>query len=117
VERIDSEATIRGDIASELKLKQQIFEKVRRRMSELEHGGNSALSFCSELNPDVIVISDDQSLLFEPQNQRALELLTLGCGLASEELKLSDRIRVHPCKSRKIIEKLKAVGVTISGDF
>lgn len=86
-------------------------------MAELANQRDETAFFCPELNPDVIVISDDQSLLFEPQNQRALELLTVRCGLALDNFKLPERIRVHPLRSRKIIDELKAAGVTVSGDF
>jgi hypothetical protein len=111
VERINSEAAEGGEIASELNLKQQIFEKVRRRMSELKHGDNSVPSFCSELNPDVIVISDDRSLLFEPQNLRVTEWLHRHFG--TENLGIRNRLRVHPCQRRGIIAELKAAGFEV----
>jgi hypothetical protein len=66
------------------------------------------------LNPDVIVISDDQSLLFEAQNQRATELLILRCGLAVDCFKLPERIRVHPLRSRKIIDELRTAGLNVA---
>ena len=71
------------------------------------------LSSCIELNPDVIVISDDQSFIFEPQNELALRLLSKCCGVKAQ---IRERIRVHPCKSRRIIAELKAAGAAISGE-
>ena len=95
-------------------IKRQIFEKLRKRMAELANKQNEAAGFCPELNPDVIVISDDQSFLFEPQNQRALELLTLRCGLLLDGLKLPDRIRVHPLRSPTIIDELRIAGLNVA---
>ena len=99
---------------SESFIKQQLYEKVHKRMAELASQTDNAASFCPELNPDVIVISDDQSLLFEPQNQRALEVLAVGCGLGMGFFKLTERIRVHPLRSRKIIDDLTVAGLKIA---
>jgi hypothetical protein len=99
---------------SESLTKQQLYEKVRKRMAELASQTDNAASFCPELNPDVIVISDDQSLLFEPQNQRALEVLAVRCGLAMGFFKLTERIRVHPLRSRKIIDDLTRAGLHVA---
>ena len=99
---------------TESQIKQQIYEKVRRRLAELETDRQEGASFCRELSPDVIVISDDQSLLFEPQNQRALEVLVVGCGFAMGFFKLTERIRVHPLRSRKIIDDLTVAGLKIA---
>jgi hypothetical protein len=91
--------------------KRQILEKLFKRMNELENGG--VPEACSELNPDVIVISADQSLLLEPQNQRASELLQRRCGLGMERVQVRERIRVHPFVSRRIIADLKAAGLKV----
>jgi len=84
-----------------------IYEKVRKRMKELGSQTDNAASFCRELNPDVIVISDDQSLLFEPQSTEVTEWLGRRFRL---NLKIRDRIRVHPCQRHGIIAELKAAG-------
>lgn len=102
---------------SRLEIRNRIFEKVAQRMSKLGIGSPEGREFCPELNPDVIVISDDQSLLFEAQNAWALELMARICGFALETMTLSERIRVHHSRSRQIIENLKAAGATVSGDF
>jgi len=100
-----------GEAEREGEIRRKIFEKLVKRMNDLQ-----VLSPCpcAELNPDVIVISDDRSFLFEPQNQRALELLSRRCGLARESLKLSERIRVHPLRSGKIIDDLVQAGLRIA---
>ena len=94
----------------ELELKRKIFEKVAKRMSQLH---SLAADFCTELNPDVIVISDDASLLFEPQNSQESEWLRRRFGLNGENLTIRDRIRVHPCQRRGIIAELKAAGFEV----
>ena len=96
---------------SEAVTKQQIFEKLRRRFGDLQisicgNGGS-----CAELNPDVIVISDDQSLLFEPQNVRVIQWLKRRFRL--ENLGIRDRIRVHPTQSRRMTIELKAAGFEV----
>jgi CDP-diacylglycerol pyrophosphatase len=98
---------------SESLTKQQIFEKVRRRMAEAAANKSGATSFCAELNPDVIVISDDRSLLFEPQNMRASELLHHQCGLGIESVHMRERIRVHPCQGKSLINDLTIAGLTV----
>jgi len=103
------------DIEDLEEIKRRIFEKVDERMRELQSGSSAGPEIRPEPQPVVIVIPDDQSLLFEPQNQRALELLARCCGLALEGMTLPERIRVHPCRSRQIIGALKAAGVTVSG--
>lgn len=102
---------------SHLEIRDRIFEKVAQRMSELGTGSPNGQEFCPELHPDIIVISDDQSLLFEAQNAWALELLAQICGFARETLTLSERIRVHHCRSRQIIDQLTASGATVSREF
>jgi hypothetical protein len=94
-------------------IRREILEKLAKR-TEFRQCIPSNESFCEELNPDVIVISDDQSFLFEPQNQRALEVLTVRCGLALGVFKMTERIRVHPLTSRKIIDDLTRAGLHVA---
>jgi DNA-directed RNA polymerase subunit RPC12/RpoP len=82
-------------------------------MGELGLGSTSAPEFCPELNPDVIVISDDQSLHFEAQNLWALEQLACVCGFALDTMTLTDRIRVNHCKSRQLVKALTTAGATV----
>ena len=99
-----------------LTIKNRILKKIKRKLDESEASDSEReLDLCSELTPDVIVIKDDQSLLFEAQNVRALEVLAQVCGFDTDTVTLAERIRVHPCRSPQIINQLKAVGATVSG--
>lgn len=95
-------------ISGESAIKQRIFEKFMRRLAEIRD-----MPFCPELNPDVIVISTDQSFLFEPQNPRASELLRRCCAVDAEGIQVRERVRVHPCQSRKIIDNLRTAGLHV----
>jgi hypothetical protein len=95
-------------------VKEQIFEKLLRRMKELQNDEAADIAFCSELNPDVIVISSDQGFVFEPQNRRASELLQQRCGSAMEGVAVRERVHVHPCERQKIIDALKNAGLTVA---
>jgi hypothetical protein len=89
--------------------KQRVFEKVGKRMNDLEViGGAGNLDFCGKLHPDVIVISDDTSLRFEPQNPHTTEWLRRRFGM--ENLGIRDRLRVHPLQCQKMVRLLKAAG-------
>lgn len=105
-----------GDV-SHLEIWNRIFKDVAQQMNELGSGSPKGQEFCPALPPDIIVISDDQSLLFEAQNAWALELLARICGFARETMTLSERVRVHHCRSRQIIDQLTAAGATVSGEF
>jgi hypothetical protein len=99
---------------TESEIKQEIYEKVRKRFAELAPDRQKGASFHRELNPDVIVTSDDQSLLFEPQNSRAFELLSRRCGSGIETSAAKECIRVHPVGSRKIISDLTKAGLNVT---
>jgi hypothetical protein len=64
--------------------------------------------------PDVIVTSGDQTLFFEPQNERASTLLQWYCGMGAGILAVREQVCVHPCESRKIIEALSAAGLKVA---
>lgn len=87
--------------------RQEIFEKIRKRIVK----SRRKKDFCPELNPDVIVISGDGTLLFQPRKQRALEWLHERYGMSVDE---RDSICVHPTRARKIIAELKAAGFTVT---
>jgi hypothetical protein len=98
-------------MASESEIKRQILKKLKKRMMELGFTDNVEPP---ELKPDVIVISGDQSLLFEPQNMKASEVLHQCCGLVSiDGAERHERIRVHPGRSREIIDDLRTAGLTV----
>ena len=88
-------------------VKQRIIQKVAKRMDELRTHG----SVCAELNPDVIVVPSEQSLLFEPQNVRVAEWLSRRLGL--NNLRVRDRIRVHPERNEALARELKAAGFEV----
>jgi hypothetical protein len=98
---------------SDSEIRRQILGKLAER-KEFSEGGAVTGNFCAELNPDVIVISDDQSLLFESQNSRASAWLRGRCGVAADSHNGRERIRVHPCKSSKIVAELKAAGFAVA---
>jgi len=99
---------------SDSEIKRQILVKLAKRKEFLE-GDIMAGNFCAELNPDVIVISDDQSFLFEPQNSRMAEWLQQHFGI--ENVNPRDRFRVHPSQCRRIIKELKMAGFGVNGLF
>jgi hypothetical protein len=111
VERRDDKDRIgTKETLSEFELERRIREKVRKRMNELAVEGGAG---ASQLNPDVIVISGDQTFLFEPQNSRASSWLHKRYGLETENHGGRERIRVHPCESPKIVADLKAAGFAV----
>lgn len=93
---------------------EQIFEKIKCRIAELQTRNPMGWEFCPELNPDVIVILDDQTMLFEPQNERALGWLHERCGPSVKGHNRRDSFRVHPSLSRRIIKELKAAGFEVA---
>jgi hypothetical protein len=96
--------------ADEADIKRRIFEKVRRRMRELGHDN----PFQKASPADVIVTPADKSLLFEPQNSRASELLSQRCGLGPETPATKECVRVHPVGSHRIIADLIQAGLKIA---
>ena len=92
----------------EEQIKGRIFENLAKRIDGLRQDPQL---FCSELNPDVIVISGDQTLLFEPQNVRVAEWLRLRFGL--DNLSVRDRVRVHPACNETMLQQLKAAGFEV----
>ncbi|MGH7952492.1 MAG: hypothetical protein ACREFE_11320 [Limisphaerales bacterium] len=93
----------------------QMFDTFLQRMKHLSRDkGFNDVEDCPELNPDVIVTSGDQTLMFEPQNERASTLLRRCCGLSAEILDVREKVCVHPCESRKIIEALSAAGLKVA---
>jgi hypothetical protein len=107
MERITEGQDMRVD---EAEIKQRIFEKLRRRIRELGHDN----PFQEALPADVIITPVDKSLLFEPQNSRASELLSQRCGLGSETSATKECVRVHPVGSHRIIADLIQAGLKIA---
>lgn len=99
----------------DLETRRQIFEKFLARMknSGIDVGSGNADS-CPELNPDIIVISGDQTVVFEAQNERASALLRRRCGWDTETISKRERIHVHPSQSQKLIAALSAEGLIVA---
>lgn len=89
-------------------VKQRIFRKFMGQLAE-----SCEMSFCPELNPDVIVIPADQSFLFEPQNLRVVEWLHRQFGM--ENLGVRERIHVHPSRCQMVSKALRSAGFEMSG--
>jgi hypothetical protein len=102
-----------GETKPDSVTKQQILEKVRKRLAELGFTNTEPAPLFQKAIPDVIVISDDHVLLFEPQNWPATEWLHRRCGLSMDNAQVRDQIRVHPCQRLKIINDLKAAGFEV----
>jgi hypothetical protein len=97
----------------EPEIKRQIFEKFLNRLNQWGSDLNGgSLNFCPELNPDVIVISSDQTLMLEPQNLRASQWLLRRFRFSSEEAR--ERICVHPVQSQGIVDELRAAGFAVT---
>ena len=107
MERIAVWRELSADAEGEKKIKQRILEKVAKAMEALREGDSA----CAELNPDVIVVTAEQSFLFEPQNWRVTEWLSRYLGLTN--LGIGDRIRVHPARRNAMVHELKAAGFNV----
>jgi hypothetical protein len=94
-------------------IKRQIFEKFLGRLQNLDVGGAEP-NPCPELNPDVIVISGDQTVVFEAQNERASAFLRRKCGWDTETISVRERIRVHPSRSQRLIRALSDAGLKVA---
>jgi hypothetical protein len=116
MDRIDVWREFSADEAKrEAQIKRQIFEKLLKSVTNLNVDADSVeVDCCPELNPDVIVISNDQTMMFEAQNERASTLLRRKCGWETETISVRERIRVHPSQSGKLIEALLASGLRVA---
>ena len=66
------------------------------------------------MKPDVIVIANQQTMLFKPQTRPASEWLHRRCGLVAENMRGDTEIRVHPRRCQSIVAELKAAGFTVA---
>ena len=66
------------------------------------------------MKPDVIVIANQQTMLFQPGNRAASEWLHRRCGLVAENMSGDTEIRVHPRRCQSIVAELKAAGFTVA---
>jgi hypothetical protein len=67
------------------------------------------------MKPDVIVITGQETMLFQPQNRLASEWLHRRCGLLTDNITGDTELRVHPRKCQSIIAELNAAGFTVGG--
>jgi len=86
----------------------------QRFLSHLKQLSDGNRGTCPELNPDVIVILMDNTVIFETRNQRASALLRQKCGWDTETIHRSERIHVHPAETGRLIEALTAAGLIVS---
>lgn len=66
------------------------------------------------MKPDVIVISRNQTVLFQPQNRSAAEWLHRRCGLATDSISGDTELRVHPRRCQSIVAEMKAAGFFVT---
>lgn len=113
MERITND---KRDVAEERlcdsEIKRRIYEKFVRRMEKLQSEQTAQFEHCRELNPDVIVIAGDETLLFEPQNLRVTEWLHRHFGM--DNLRIRERIQVHPARRQVLTCELKTAGFEVA---
>jgi hypothetical protein len=95
-------------------IKRQIWDKFARRLQEWRET-ESRTAFPplnpSDMNPDVIVIPQNGTLLFEARTPQAAEWLRNRYGLATDE---DTQILVHPHQQRQLTAELKAAGFAVT---
>lgn len=100
------------------RVKQQIWNKFARRMQEWQENESRA-AFPplnpSDMNPDVIVIPQNGTLLFEARTPQATEWLRNRYGLAVGAADGDTHILVHPNQQRQLTAELQAAGFAVTG--
>jgi hypothetical protein len=66
------------------------------------------------MKPDVVVKTTRETILFEPQNQRASDWLHQRCGFVGETVTGGTEFKVHPSRSKEMVEELKAAGFEVA---
>lgn len=101
--------------ADHLLAKQHIWEKFASRLQEWREGESStASSNSSDMNPDVIVIPKNNTILFEPRTPQAALWLRLRYRLTPETVENNTAIMVHPYQQKQLTAELKAAGFAVS---
>jgi len=99
-----------------LLIKQQIWKKFARRMREW-HETESRTNFpplnSSDMNPDVIVIPKNGTLLFEARTPQAAVWLRNRYGLITGTADEDAGILVHPNQQKQLTAELKAAGFAV----
>ena len=100
-----------------LRLKQQIWDKFVRGMQEWRES-ESRTAFPplnpSAMNPDVMVIPKNGTLLFEPRTPQAAVWLRNRFGLTVSTPEDDLGILVHPNQQKRLTAELKAAGFAVT---
>lgn len=95
--------------------KQEMLDRFLKRLKEMALSAEKEkASLPNELNPDVIVISSDQTMIFEAQNERASTVLRQKCGWDTETISVRERVNVHPAHSQTLIRELSEAGLMVT---
>jgi len=100
-----------------LLLKQHLWEKFVRHLHEWRESQSTNISPQSnpaDMNPDVIVIPKNNTLLFEPRTPQAALWLRTRYRLTPETVENNTGILVHPHQQKQLTEELKAAGFAVA---
>lgn len=100
-----------------LHIKQQIWEKFTSRLQQWQESESREVFpplNPEDMNPDVIVIPQNGTLLFEPRTPQATSWLRTRFRLAAEAADGDAGILVHPNQQKQLIAELQAAGFTVS---
>ena len=100
-----------------LRIKQQIWEKFTSRLQQWQETESREVFpplNPADMNPDVIVIPKNGTLLFEPRTPQAVSWLRNRFRLTAEEMDGNAGILVHPYQQKQLIAELEAAGFAVS---
>jgi len=101
--------------ADDLLAKQHIWEKFASRLQEWRESESSTTSLNpSDMNPDVIVIPKNNTILFEPRTPQAALWLRTRYRLTPETVENNTAIMVHPYQQKQLTAELKAAGFAVA---
>ena len=101
----------------DLLIKQQIWEKFVKRLQkwqETQSHTSFAILNQADMNPDIMVIRKNGTLLFEPRTPQAEAWLRNRYGLNTESTDVDTGILVHPHQHKQLTTELKAAGFAIA---
>jgi len=115
VERDNMAMNINTTEADDLLAKQHIWEKFASRLQEWRESESSTTSLNpSDMNPDVIVIPKNNTILFEPRTPQAALWLRTRYRLTPETVENNTAIMVHPYQQKQLTAELKAAGFAVA---
>jgi len=115
VERDNMAININTTEADDLLAKQHIWEKFASRLQEWRESESSTTSLNpSDMNPDVIVIPKNNTILFEPRTPQAALWLRTRYRLTPETVENNTAIMVHPYQQKQLTAELKAAGFAVA---